>query len=334
MVPAPAQCENFSNIHRVFRTIAIAPYGKTLSSFPAARQGGVGRQSKATLIRIKVRWAVWCDSDGMIASRPVGSVELPPPSGSRRLASFLPREHGSWALALEPLLLGWLAAPTWSGALLSVAGLAVFLARRPWQVARRPGDPERVALAWKVIVTLGVLAAVTGGAAVLAHPAAVVMAMALAAAGFLAFALLESRRANRQAVAECIGAGGFCACGAAVVLSGLGTGGLRLALIVAGFALVRSITSILPVRTFVRRRKGQVISIWSPVVASGATLAAVLAFQAQMGTWVPLFWTGVFFVRTCWLMSPWAPRWSARRVGILEMVLGLAAIISTGLSLS
>ncbi|HQY06456.1 MAG TPA: YwiC-like family protein, partial [Lacunisphaera sp.] len=50
-------------------------------------------------------------------------------------AVFLPKEHGSWSLALEPLALGLLLAPSAAGGALLAAALAGFFARRPLKTA-------------------------------------------------------------------------------------------------------------------------------------------------------------------------------------------------------
>lgn len=60
---------------------------------------------------------------------------------------FLPKEHGSWSLALEPLALGLLVAPSLAGGALAGAVLAGFFARRPLKAAlarKRQGVAENV----------------------------------------------------------------------------------------------------------------------------------------------------------------------------------------------
>ena len=70
-------------------------------------------------------------------------------------ALLLPREHGSWSLALEPLALGLIAAPSWPGAALALAALALFFARRPWQAARAGDVRLRPALGALAAPALG-----------------------------------------------------------------------------------------------------------------------------------------------------------------------------------
>jgi hypothetical protein len=50
---------------------------------------------------------------------------------------ILPKEHGSWSLALEPLALGLLAAPSLAGGPLAIAAIAGFFLRRPLKILLR-----------------------------------------------------------------------------------------------------------------------------------------------------------------------------------------------------
>ncbi|MES1167658.1 MAG: YwiC-like family protein, partial [Oleiharenicola lentus] len=62
----------------------------------------------------------------------------PPLISPPATAIFLPREHGSWFLVLEPLALGLLVAPSSAGGALAVATLAAFFMRRPLKPAFSP----------------------------------------------------------------------------------------------------------------------------------------------------------------------------------------------------
>src|SRR6187402_3047968 len=82
---------------------------------------------------------------------------------------FLPREHGSWFLVLEPLALGLLIAPSWAGGALAAATLSGFFARRPLKPAFSPvfslrRQVARVTLVmWSVLAAVGLLEAVVLG---------------------------------------------------------------------------------------------------------------------------------------------------------------------------
>src|SRR5688572_31965504 len=70
---------------------------------------------------------------------------------------FLPKEHGSWSLALEPLALGLLIAPSWAGGALAGAVLAGFFVRRPLKAAFT-ADLQRRREARGGLALLGMLA--------------------------------------------------------------------------------------------------------------------------------------------------------------------------------
>src|SRR5690349_19690118 len=79
-----------------------------------------------------------------------------------------PKEHGSWSLALEPLALGLLVAPSLPGTLFSLAVIAAFFARRPLRIAFVDAHSERRAAAQSPLLLCGFFAtALTGGAVAL-----------------------------------------------------------------------------------------------------------------------------------------------------------------------
>jgi len=88
--------------------------------------------------------------------------------------------------------------------------------------------------------------------------------------------------------------------------------------------LMRSVPAVLTVRTYLRRRKGVGGAAYPPLVASLGLLAVAiwLATHNLLPVWVP--WLGgILALRTMWMVSGWAPDWPAKRVGMLEAVLGL-----------
>ena len=81
----------------------------------------------------------------------------------------LPTEHGGWGLALEPVALGLLVAPSVAGFCLAIATMGAFLARHPFKIVagdRRRGRrfprtaaAERFALFYGSVALAGLLAA-------------------------------------------------------------------------------------------------------------------------------------------------------------------------------
>ena len=92
-------------------------------------------------------------------------------AGVRLRTIALPNEHGGWGLALEPIALGLLVAPSPAGFFLAVATLGAFLARHPFKIVagdRRRGRrfprttvAERFALLYASLALAGLLGAAT-----------------------------------------------------------------------------------------------------------------------------------------------------------------------------
>lgn len=252
------------------------------------------------------------------------------------LRALLPREHGSWALVLEPIVLALCASFSLKGVAVAVCALALFLARRPCWVAVRVKDRARVRQARAVALALAGVAVAAGGplltgAGIASLPPLIVAVMAAGA-----FALMDARGASRGLFAECTGALAFCALGSIVVLENPGTGARAplLAAAVGGFALVRALTALLPVRAYIRRRKREIVSALPALLVACAGVVAMCVLAPVAKTWVPALWASVFALRTAWLLGPFAPSLPARRLGMLEAVLGGIAVITTGISLS
>lgn len=244
-------------------------------------------------------------------------------------ALILPREHGSWSLALEPLALGLIAAPSGPGSALALSAAAIFLARRPWQAARA-GD-ARLGFALSALTLLGLIAllALVAGVHYAQGPAGIALAAAIPAAA--AFAWFDRRKAGRAAAAELAGATCFAVFPVAIALAG--GRAWPLAVVLGGFALARSTTSILALRTFLRRRKGETVTLRFACGVAIASAVAFVSYAWQGGSWLPAVWTIVFAGRVAWLFGRFPPQWTARQLGMLEAVGGVLAIITTGIAL-
>jgi hypothetical protein len=194
-----------------------------------------------------------------------------------------------------------------------MGAVALFFARRPFQAARA-GD-GRVRVAAVALAGLAVMAA--GGFAwgVWQAPAATGLTLLAALPVGAAFAWFDRRKAGRAMAAELCGALFFAALATAIV-----------------GAAARSSTSILAIRAFLRARKGATISPVPAIAAAASAVTAFGAYAACAAHWVPAAWCGVFLLRAAWLLGPRAPDWTARRLGMMEAVLGLVAIITTGFS--
>src|SRR3954462_15867053 len=79
---------------------------------------------------------------------------------------IIPKEHGSWSLAFEPVVLGLLCVPSPGGCLLGVAVTAGFFARRPLRVFFREYRNEQRRAAAAALITCAIMAAIAMAAAI------------------------------------------------------------------------------------------------------------------------------------------------------------------------
>ncbi|MBS0663822.1 MAG: YwiC-like family protein [Verrucomicrobia bacterium] len=252
---------------------------------------------------------------------------------SSSLASILvPKERGSWSLALEPVVLGLVAAPSMAGLPLAGAVLAGFLARRPLKLAATlPAvDPRRGPAKICAGLLAGLALLGVAGAAGLASPSAL-WPLLLAVPFGAAFLWYDLRQAMREAEAELAGSIAF-----ALVPATFATVAARptaVALALAVLMLARSVPTVLAVRAFLRTRKGQAGTGWpafgAAVIAWAVTLA--LASRSLVPGLAPVLVT-LLLIRTYFLISPFAPAWSATRLGIVEAVAGAIYVVALGLA--
>ena len=243
---------------------------------------------------------------------------------------LLPRDHGSWSLAAEPIALGLLAAPSPAGVALALAVGALFFARRPWQCALgRFGSAHRPA----ALLLLGLLAAFAGAALLAAGrlggwpnlwPALLSLPPATV---FLAF---DSRGETRAVEAELAGAATFAALPAAfATLGGLA---LPAALSLAAAMLLRSIPAVLVIRAFLRRRKGQSGPVFPALAVSAVAVIAMAALhRAGLANVFTVSVSVLLLLRALWLLGPLAPALRAPILGALEAALGVVFVFAAGL---
>jgi hypothetical protein len=251
-----------------------------------------------------------------------------PPETSRlreTVRLLLPKEHGSWSLALEPLALGLVAAPSAAGGALGAAVLAVFVLRRPLKLLLGGTDPRR-SLAFLCAVVLGAVAlSCLLLAATLVAPAQL-WPLLLAVPPGTAFVWFESRGESRAAAAELAGAIAFSVIPAACATLAGWTPAAALAL--AGVMAGRFVPTVMTIRAYLRRNKGQAVSAGPPLAAStAAVIVAVLLARAGQAPWMATAVMVVLLVRACVLLGPFQPRVAASRVGVSESVLGGVLVI-------
>jgi len=236
-------------------------------------------------------------------------------------AGFLPKEHGSWSLVLEPLALGLLVAPSFAGGALATAAFAGFLARRPLKVALAPEFSERRCAARRTLVMLSALAVAGLFEAVVTGGWRPLWPLLLAAPLGGLFAYFDAQGDSRAAAAELAGSAAFAMLPAVfAVQAGWATAP---ALALAAVSLGRSLPTVMTVRTCLRLRKGESVDPTAPLLAAFAAGVVLLALALAHRV-PPLIVVGaaLLFARSAWFASARRPQWSARRFGISEAILG------------
>lgn len=244
-----------------------------------------------------------------------------------------PKEHGSWSLALEPLALALLAAPSAAGGWLALAVVAGFFARRPLKIACRDQRPERRADARAVVGLCGVVALVAVAATVSLAGwswCGWLTPSAVAGALFLSF---DVRNAGREEAAEIAGSAAFAMLPAALAVLGGSSpvGALALALVMCG----RSIPTVLGVRAALRGAKGGPTLRWPAVLSALVALAVGLGFAATgFAPWAAVAALALLAARSVGLLVYPRPALRARTIGMMEAGLGVGFVVAVGASWS
>lgn len=239
----------------------------------------------------------------------------------------LPKEHGSWSLALEPLALGLLAAPSAAGGALALAVAAGFLARRPLKIAwRDPSAPRRRAARRALAVCIAAAAAGVAVAVALAGPAWLPWLAPFAAAG-AAFLSFDLHQGGREETAEIIGAAAFAFVVGPLAILGGESAVAAVALIVA--MLGRAVPAVMLVRACVRGGKTGEYRAVPALAAAGlaVVVAALLAARGPMPFAVPLMLAVLGGRAALRLLRPAPIR--ARTLGLQELALGVAFVALT-----
>ena len=264
---------------------------------------------------------------------PASVTSRPAVRSAPAVTVFLPKEHGSWSLALEPLALGLLVAPSLAGGALAGAVLAGFFARRPLKAALASEASVRRNTARAVLFLLAALAVIgLAEAAVLAGGVALWPLLLAVPFGGL-FVWFDGRNESRAAAAELAGCTAFAFVPAA--LATLAGRPWTVALALAFLAAARSLPAILTVRSYLRTTKGELaggaLALWSAVGALAGSVALVAAGLAPV---IAGALGALLLLRTVWLAGPWRPSWPARRIGQMEAALGLLYVVMIAASWS
>lgn len=234
----------------------------------------------------------------------------------------MPREHGSWSLALEPLALGLLLAPTASGGWLAAAAFAGFLTRRPLKIARRETQLVRRRAARRALIFLAGAALIFGA-----------LAVSSAANGFLFWLLpavllggiflwFDLQNEGREEAAEICGSAAFATLtGVMIAAAGHVWGDI----LIADFLMLsRAVPTVLLVRAIVRGNKAGVVHPAAAFTAalSAALIAALLAMCDALPVATAIL-VALLLLRAAIFLGGKRKLIRARTLGLQELVIGI-----------
>jgi hypothetical protein len=236
-----------------------------------------------------------------------------------------PKEHGSWSLAFEPIVLSLLLAFSLPGALFAVVLAAIFFARRPMRIVRVEQRADRRLAAWEALGGCAMIAIAAGSAAAaIGGTAWLVWLVPMALCGGV-FAWLDVRGAGREEAAEIAGAAAFALAPAvfAALAGWTRIESAALAILVVG----RAVPSVMGVRAFLRAAKTGVRRDAPALVASLVAVAgAAILVEMKVAPFAALLAMIGFAMRAFVLLVVVRPAWRARTVGIVEAVLGIGFV--------
>ncbi|MEY4924417.1 MAG: hypothetical protein RL598_936 [Verrucomicrobiota bacterium] len=235
---------------------------------------------------------------------------------------FLPREHGAWSLALEPLALGLLVAPSAAGGALTAAALAGFFARRPLRaLLRGETSPDRNLTRFTLgLLTLLVMIGLIELKLISGFTAAGPLLLAVPCGAL--FIYFDHHHESRAAAAELAGCATFAILPAALARAAGWSAPTAWAL--AALALARSLPTVLTIRTYLRLEKNQGASRRQPLLAGVIALGVIAGLaREQLVPGLAVSFLALLLIRTFWLTSVWRPHLSAKQIGVNEASLGL-----------
>jgi hypothetical protein len=253
------------------------------------------------------------------------------PSLSQWRELVLPKEHGSWSLALEPLALGLIAAPSAAGGCLALAVTAAFFARRPLRIAWRDARAERRRDACMPLAAcVGVAVVALVAAMILGGVSWVLWLVPSSVAGAL-FLSYDLRNGGREEAAEIAGAAAFALLPAALAaIAGAAPAvAIALGLVMGG----RAVPTVLCVRAALRGAKTGVRRPAPALLAAVAALAiGVMLARSGLAPETAGAALAVLSLRAIALLVYPRPPLRARTIGMIEAALGVAFVFAVALT--
>jgi hypothetical protein len=240
----------------------------------------------------------------------------------------MPREHGSWSLALEPIALGLLLAPSIAGGCLAGATFVAFLARRPLKTALENSIPTaRRNLARRALISLGGLSGLFAMLACCFADGRFILWLLPAVILGAMFLWFDLRKAGREQAAEIFGSAAFATVTGAIVAA---SGRASPAILVASFLmLARAVPTVLFVRAIVRGNKTGVFRPAATLVSAigAAAIATLLALRDAMPmlTALPVL---PLLVRAILFLGENRKLLRARTLGLQELIIGVLYVVT------
>lgn len=244
----------------------------------------------------------------------------------------LPVEHGGWGFTFEPILLGLLVAASPAAWEISVAAIAVFLARRPFKLAatdlvrRRWLPRSRVAVGFAIAYGIVALAGMIGAIVTAAAPFWQPLLVAAPLASLAIYADAHSR--SRTVGAELAGS---IAMGATVTMIALADDWEILAAFGLWLVLAaRAVTTVALVRSQIRRVHGRPVGEKTVYGIEAATMVVViLAAAADIVPWMAAVAIGAIGLVA--YVSLQRPPVAAKTVGWTQIGVGLGVVLLTAI---
>lgn len=235
----------------------------------------------------------------------------------------LPTEHGGWGFLLEPIALGLLVAPSWSGALIATAAVFAFLGRHPLKLAlqdaKRARTYPRTPYCWMLAATYLIAAALALASAIAIGGGRILIPIGIVAPLAVIQVLYDARNRSRELLPEMSGAAAMSSIAAAMAIAG----GMRIlpSIGLAGILIARSLPAILYVRALLRP-----VPTW-PAVAMHVFAIAVVTLVGSPFAIAAMI---LLLVRAIWGFTHERP--SAKTIGWREIVFGAmtVALIAIG----
>jgi len=250
-------------------------------------------------------------------SGPVTAVPLQTRSIALRPLA-LPSEHGGWGFLCEPVLLGLLVVPSWSGALIAMAAVFGFLARHPLRLALqdlvRGKSYPRTAYCHAIAAGYLFVAAFALAGAVMMSGARMLVPLVVAAPLAIVQIVYDAYNRSRELLPEISGAAAMASVASAIAIAGnvetMAAFGL------AGILITRFVPAILYVRALLGR------------VPSAIALALHVVAVVAVAVYAPLLAVGamiVLLLRAVWGFAHEPP--PAKTIGWREIVFGIVTVM-------